>query len=214
MPPAETPGSSLPVVIFGLLACVRLTAFESRAADAGRSPSYEDRVTLGALATTAFTQFERLRDRLVGLGADPWSAMRPFQEAITGFHERTRPADSMEALTKVYVADSIFADLYLDVARSADPAIEETARESLADSGHAALVTERLRAAALADTCLASRLGLWARRLVGEALSQAHALTVCDDGLRGLFGDDGVAAAFERVVDRHQARMRAISLRD
>lgn len=214
MATAETPTPSLPVAIFGLLACVRLTAFERRAADAGQAASYEDRVTLGGLATTAFAQFERLRDRLIALGADPWTAMRPFQQAVTAFHERTRPSDAMEALAKVYVADAILADLYVDVACRADPGIEETVRASLADSGHATLVTERLRAAAAADERLASRLGLWARRLVGEALSQAHVITVRDGGLRVAFGDDGVAAAFDRVVDRHQARMRAISLRD
>lgn len=214
MPPADSPPLPLPVAIFGLLACVRLTAFEQRAADAGQAASYEDRVTLGGLAAGAFAQFQLLRDRLVELGADPWAAMRPFQEAINAYHERTRPADSMEALAKVYIADAILADLYLDVARRAGPAIEQTVRDSLADSGHAALAAERLRAAALADTRLASRLGLWARRLVGEALSQAHALTVRDGVLQAPFGDGGVSAAFERIVDRHQKRMRAISLRD
>ncbi len=100
------------------------------------------------------------------------------------------------------------------MARRADPAIEEPLRDSLADSGHAALVAERLHAAALADIPLASRLGLWVRRLVGEALSQAHILTIRDGVLHASFGDGGVSAAFERIVDRYRPRMRVVSLRD
>src|SRR5690242_7787200 len=110
---AGTTHRSRSVELYGLLACVRLTAFEQRAADAGRAASYEDTVVLGGLATGAFAHFELLRDRLIEAGADPYEAMRPFQEAITAFHERTRPADAMEALTKVYVADSVVGDLYL-----------------------------------------------------------------------------------------------------
>ncbi|WP_433181598.1 ferritin-like fold-containing protein [Actinoallomurus sp. CA-150999] len=201
------------VELYGLLACVRLTAFEQRAADAGRAVSYEDTVVLAGLATGAFAQFELLRDRLIEAGADPYEAMRPFQEAITAFHERTRPADAMEALTKVYVADSIVADLYREAVEKADFATRTVVHETLADSGHAELLRERLRAAAENDPRLASRLGLWARRLVGETLSQAHALAEGHPAVGALFGEEDVATMFGRIVDRHQARMRAINLR-
>jgi hypothetical protein len=200
--------------LFGLLACARLTAFERRAADAGRATSYEDKVVLGRLAVGAFTQFERLRDRLVELGADPWEAMRPFQEAIGEFHEHSRPADTVEALTKVYVADSILADFYVAAAGEVDAETRAVVEESLADSGHAELLAERLRAAADADPRLASRLGLWARRLVGEALSQANTIAGDRATLAALVGEEGVEAMFGRVLDRHTARMRTINLRD
>jgi tRNA-(MS[2]IO[6]A)-hydroxylase (MiaE)-like len=200
--------------LYGLLACVRLTAFEQRATDAGRAVSYEDKVVLAGLATGAFTQFERLRDRLIEAGADPYEAMRPYQDAITAFHARTRPEDAMEALTKVYVADSILADLHREAVEKVDPGTRAVVHESLADSGHAEILTERLRAAAENDPRLASRLALWARRLVGEALSQAHALAEGHPEVGALFGEEDVATMFGRIVDRHQARMRAVDLRD
>ncbi|GAA0363003.1 ferritin-like domain-containing protein [Actinoallomurus spadix] len=214
MSSAVPPFSARPHALYGLLACVRLTAFEQRAADAGRAASYEDKVVLAGLATGAFAQFELLRDRLIEAGADPYEAMRPYQDAISAFHERARPADAMEALTKVYVADSILADLYREAVEKADPGTRAVVHESLADSGHAEILTERLRAAAENDARLASRLGLWARRLVGEALSQAHALAEQNPEVGALFGEEGVAAMFGRIVDRHQARMRAVVLRD
>lgn len=95
MPLAEITVPSLPVAFLGLPACVWLTAFEARAADAGRAACYEDRVTLGGFATPVFAQFERLRDRLVARGTGPWTALRPFQEPISACHERTRPSDSI-----------------------------------------------------------------------------------------------------------------------
>ncbi|MEV5709480.1 ferritin-like fold-containing protein [Actinoallomurus sp. NPDC052274] len=214
MSPAAPPSPARPRALYGLLACVRLTAFEERAADAGRTASYEDKVVLAGLATGAFAQFERLRDRLIEAGADPYEAMRPYQDAISAFHGRTRPADAMEALAKVYVADSILADLYREAVAKTDPQTRSVVYESLADSGHAEILTERLRAAAENDARLASRLGLWTRRLVGEALSQAHALAERGSEVGALFGDEDVATMFGRIVDRHQARMRAVDLRD
>ncbi|MFL6055838.1 MAG: ferritin-like fold-containing protein [Actinoallomurus sp.] len=214
MSSAGSPSFPQSRALYGLLACVRLTAFEQRAADAARAATYEDKVVLAGLATGAFTQFERLRDRLIEAGADPYEAMRPYQDAITAFHGRTRPDDAMEALTKVYVADSILADLYREAAEKADPGTRAVVHDSLADSGHAEILTERLRAAAENDSRLASRLGLWARRLVGEALSQAHALAEGHPEVGALFGEEDVATMFGRIVDRHQARMRAVDLRD
>jgi hypothetical protein len=210
------PAESVPVLragLLGLLAGARLAAFERRAADAGRAVRYEDKVVLGGLATGAFAQFERVRDRLVKAGADPAEAMSPFAEAIAGYHDRTRPADALEALTKVYVADSVLADFYV-TATAADPESRDVVAESMTDSGHTDLLAERLGAATAADPRLASRLGLWARRLAGEALSQAHAITGEHAALAPLVGGEGVEAVFGRVLDGHSARMRTINLRD
>jgi hypothetical protein len=213
MCPAES-ASAARTDLFGLLACARLTAFERRAADAGRVVSYEDKVVLGGLAVGAFAQFEHVRDRLIELGADPPEAMRPFEEAITEFNDRTRPADVLEALTKVYVGDAILADFYVAVAGGAEPGTQAVVAESLADAGHTELLAERLRAAADTDSRLASRLGLWARRLVGEALSQANAIVRDRATLAALVGEEGVEAMFGHVLDKHTARMRTINLRD
>jgi hypothetical protein len=84
----------------------------------------------------------------------------------------------------------------------------------MTDSGHTDLVAERLGAATAADPRLASRLGLWARRLAGEALSQAHAITGEHAALAPPVGGEGVEAVFGRVLDGHRARMRTINLRD
>lgn len=198
--------------LFGLLACIRLAAFEERAGDAAHAGSYEDRVVLGGLAAGAFQQFERLRDRLVELGRDPGEAIAPYRGPLAEYHRRTRPADSAEALAKVYVADGVLADFYMDSAGRVDEAARELVRDSLADSGHAELLTARIRAAAEADSRLAARLGLWTRRLIGEVLSQVHAVVAARPVLAELAGPEGVEAMFGQVIDRHAARMREIDI--
>lgn len=213
MAAADSPFPPVLTDLFGVLALTRLMAFEWRAADAADAVAYEDKVVLGGLAVGAFAQFERLRDRLIELGADPPEAMRPFAAAVRTFHDRTRPADAVEALTKVYVVDSILADFYAAVAAEIDEKTKTTVAGALADFGHTDLLTERIRAAAAADSRLASRLGLWTRRLVGETLSQVHAVAADRTELAAIMGEDGVGALFGRVLDGHDERMRAIALR-
>jgi hypothetical protein len=86
----------------------------------------------------------------------------------------------------------------------------------LADSGHAAFAVERVRAAIAANPPVAGRLALWARRLVGEALTQAQHVAVDRDALTGLLvgvGDlEELAAIFNRIMTAHSERMAALGL--
>jgi hypothetical protein len=96
----------------------------------------------------------------------------------------------------------------------------------LADTGHADFVISRVRAATEADPAVAGRLALWARRLVGEALAQAHRVVaeraplarllagaVTERvGAGGEFGEIG--RMFARLTDAHDARMTALGLAD
>jgi hypothetical protein len=63
---------------------------------------------------------------------------------------------------------------------------------------------------------VAGRLALWARRLVGEALTQAQRVGVDRDALTGLLvgvGDlDALAAIFNRIMAAHGRRMAALGL--
>ena len=89
----------------------------------------------------------------------------------------------------------------------------------LADAGRAELRGPRGAAAIAADPALAGRLALWARRLVGEAISQAQHVLADRDALtdadRGGTGDlAGVAALITRITDRTRERMQTLGLAD
>jgi hypothetical protein len=77
-------------------------------------------------------------------------------------------------------------------------------------------VTE-IRDGIAADPKVANRLSMWARRLVGEALSQAQRVSAERPALTALIltgsGDQqGVQALFKRLTQAHGARMVAAGL--
>src|SRR5436190_363276 len=66
------------VDLLGGLAYSELSAFERLTEDATSAPTLEDKVALAAMAAAEFGHFERLRQRLLDLDADPFAAMEPF----------------------------------------------------------------------------------------------------------------------------------------
>jgi tRNA-(MS[2]IO[6]A)-hydroxylase (MiaE)-like len=205
--------------LFGLLAYAELVAFFNLSGDAELAPTLEDKAALGGMAVAEFGHFRALHGALTRMGAVPERAMEPFVAPLDAFHDRTAPSDWLEGLIKAYVGDGIAADFYRAVAELLEPQAQALVKEVLADTGHAGFVIARVRAAIEADPPLAGRLALWARRLVGEALAQAHRvvaerpalarLVVGDSGAGGL-GDIG--RMFALLTDAHEQRMAALGL--
>ncbi|UAL28593.1 ferritin-like domain-containing protein [Nocardioides rotundus] len=209
------------VDLLGVIAYGELSAFERLAEDAAMAPTLEDKVAMSRMASAEFGHLEPLQDRLTELGADPAEAMKPFVAAIDGFHDHTAPADWYEGLVKAYVGDGLAADFYREVAAQLDPATRDLIIASLADVGHSEFVVERVRAAIAADPRLGGRLALWARRLMGEALSQAQRVAAERDSLADLLagGVDrpgldlaAIGKMFSRLTERHTERMGRLGL--
>jgi tRNA-(MS[2]IO[6]A)-hydroxylase MiaE-like protein len=205
--------------LFGLLAYAELVAFFNLSGDAELAPTLEDKAALGGMAVAEFGHFRVLHGALTRMGAVPERAMEPFVAPLDAFHDRTAPSDWLEGLIKAYVGDGIAADFYRAVAELLEPPAQALVKEVLADTGHAGFVIARVRAAIEADPPLAGRLALWARRLVGEALAQAHrvvaerpalARLVVGDGGAGGQGDIGRMLAL--LTDAHEQRMAALGL--
>ena len=213
-PPAADPQAV--VDLLGVLAYGELTAFDRLADDARLAPTLAGRAALSCMAGAEIGHFLRLRDRLHELGVDPDEAMRPFVDVFDAFHATTRPSTWLEGLVKAYVGDGIAADFYREVAEYLDPSTRELVLEVLADSGHADFAVREVRAAIEADPALSGRLALWARRLVGEALSQAQRVAAERDALAMLLvggGNlSGVAALLKRLTAAHSARMQTLGL--
>jgi tRNA-(MS[2]IO[6]A)-hydroxylase (MiaE)-like len=211
------------VDLFGLLAYAELVAFLRLSSDAAFAPTLEDKAALGEMAVAEFAHFRALRGELARMGAVPEQAMEPFVQPLDEFHARTAPSDWLESLVKAYVGDGIAADFYRAIAELLDPEPRALVMEVLADTGHASFVTSRVRAAVEADPAMAGRLALWARRLVGEALAQAHRVVAERPPLavliagsiseRGQQGEQGeIGRMFARLTDAHDQRMAALGL--
>lgn len=209
------------VDLLGAIAYGELSAFERLAEDARLAPTLEDKVALAAMAAAQVEHVLRLRDRLAALGAAPDAAMEPFRAPIEEFHRHTAPSDWHEGLVKAFVGDGLAADFYREIAAHLDADTRDLIVESLEDAGHSAFVVERVRADIERDPRLGGRLALWARRLMGEALTQAQRVAADRDALSALLagGVDRpgldlaeIGRMFTRMTERHTARMQELGL--
>jgi hypothetical protein len=187
------------------------------AGDARLAPDLRRRAMLSEMAAAEMVNYRRLERRLTALGADPEAVMRPFTEALAEYHDQTEPKDWYEALTKAYVGDGIADDFYREVAGFLAEADQQLVLEVLHDSRYSEFACEEIRSAIAADPKLANRLSMWARRLVGEGLSQAQRVAAEHPALAMLLISEGaeqsdVAGLFKRLTAAHTARMATVGL--
>lgn len=205
--------------LYGVMAYGELSAFERFSSDARFSPTLKDRADLGRLAVVEFGHFELVSAELARLGIDVQAAMAPFQASIDAFHERTRPGDWYESLMKAYVTDAVSGDFYRAIADRLDPDTRALVSRIKENGDQLVLLTARLRRALEHDERLASRLALWGRRLVGEALTQAQRIGIERAFLGALLGLDEpssqqavTADLFAELTRNHSRRMNALGL--
>jgi len=203
--------------LLALLAYGELQAFDQMAADARLAPDLHRRAVLSEMAAAEIVAYRRLAERLAQLGAEPETAMRPFVPALEQYHDQTAPKDWLEALTKAYVGDGIADDFYHEVALHLDPPDRELVLDVLHDTRYADFAATEIREAIATDPKVANRLSMWARRLVGEGLSQAQRVAVERPSLAMLLvgamaDEDGIGALFKRLTTGHTARMAVVGL--
>lgn len=204
------------IALLGMLSYGELLAFERMAADARFAPDLRRRAVLFEMAGVEIANYRRLVARLDELGTDPEQAMTPYVAPLQAYHDRTEPRDWLEALTKAYVGDGIADDFVREVASYLGPRDRALVREVLHESGYGEFAAAEIRTAIEADGTLANRLSMWARRLVGEGLSQAQRVAASQPELAQLIvaggGGEAVAALLKRLTQAHGARMAAVGL--
>ncbi|MGA7203921.1 MAG: ferritin-like fold-containing protein [Specibacter sp.] len=205
--------------LLGGIAYGELSAFERLSSDARYSPTLNDRAVLGKMAVAEFGHFEVMCARLDAMGMDPELAMLPFQHMVDAFHERTRPADWHESLMKAYVVDAITEDFYAAIATHLDADTRDVIAQVRTSEEQTALLQSRLKAMLGEDPRLSSRLALWGRRLVGEALTQAQRIGAKHSFLVGLRPDGtqeqaaaDVSAILTTLTRSHSRRMSQLGL--
>ncbi|MFE9954613.1 ferritin-like fold-containing protein [Micromonospora sp. NPDC005299] len=203
------------VDLLGLVAYGELLAFDRLAADARLAPDLRRRAALSEMAAAEIAHYRWIADRITALGVTPDEAMAPYVEALQAYHDSTEPKDWPEAVTKAYVGDAITDDFLRGIAGGLDGPDRRLILDVLHDSRYAEFAAIEIRAAIEAEPRVANRLSMWARRLVGEALSQAGRVAAADRGaLTALISREGVdvPALFRRLTDAHTARMTAAGL--
>ncbi|MFC0031021.1 ferritin-like fold-containing protein [Micromonospora chaiyaphumensis] len=203
------------VDLLGLVAYGELLAFDRLAAEARLAPDLRRRAALSEMAAAEIAHYRWIADRITTLGVTPDEAMAPYVGALQAYHDSTEPKDWLEAVTKAYVGDAISDDFLRGIADGLDGPDRRLILDVLHDSRYAEFAVAEIRAAIEADPRVANRLSMWARRLVGEALSQAGRVAAADRGaLTALISREGVdvPALFRRLTEAHTGRMTAAGL--
>lgn len=203
------------IELLGLVAHLDHVAFERNAADAQAAPTISGQLQLSRLAADAIVRRDELLDLIAAEGGDPLSVMLGYADLLDDFDTRTAAASWAERLLTQVIAFG-FAD---DVCRAAVAGLGGPAAvliaASLDDTRRAELAMAELRTIVDADPVLASRLALWGRRVVGEALGLTQHLLQHRAGIARLIESTRPGASttiFGDLTAEHTRRMGRLGL--
>lgn len=204
--------------LLGLLGHGELTTFARLAADAAHAPDLAGRITLSRMAAGELSHLDVLEQYVARLGGELEAVMLSYADILGDFEARTVPRDWWERLMKTYVGYGLVTDFQREVSRRLDARTLAVVDEALADNGHADYVVSVLAPVIEAEPQLGSRLALWGRRVVGEALNFAQnalnrhpSLGILLAG--GTTDDAGEAArVLNRLAGGHARRMGRLGL--
>ena len=211
--PADHPGVD---ELFVLLAYGEVAAFYRLTDEARMAPNMSGRINMARMAAVEMGHYELASRTLEARGVDVLPAMTRYAPALENYHRLTMPSTWLEALVKTYVGDALAADLYLAIAGSLPDEVADVVRTVLAETAHSQFVVAEVRAAVTSSGRQRSRLALWSRRLLGEAITQAQFVLADHDELVDLVLAGGGLGElndfFDRLQRTHDDRMRRLGL--
>ncbi|MGV0636110.1 ferritin-like fold-containing protein [Mycolicibacillus trivialis] len=212
--PADHPGID---ELLALLAYGEVAAFYRLTEEARMAPDLRGRVSMGSMAAAEMRHYELLRDTLERRGVEVLPAMTAHAATLDAYHRLTMPSTWLEALVKTYLGDALAADFYRQIADVLPEEVAGVVREVLSETRHSQFVVAEVRAAVTASAKQRSRLALWSRRLLGEAITQAqHVLAdreeMVDLVVAGTGGLGELTVFFDRLQQSHDERMRELGL--
>lgn len=212
--PADHPGIS---ELFALLAYGEVAAFYRLTDEARMAPDLRGRISMASMAAAEMAHYEVLCEALERRGVDVLPAITRYSSALDGYHRLTTPSTWLEALVKTYIGDALAADFYLEIADVLPDDAADVIRSTMSQTGHSQFVVAEVRAAVTKSNRQRSRLALWSRRLLGEAITQAQYVLAEHDELVDLVvtrtdGLTQLSGFFDRLQHTHDERTRELGL--
>jgi hypothetical protein len=214
----DDPGYRAAVLdLLGLLAHGELASFARLADDAAHAPDIGGRLMLSRMAAGELSHIDVLAQHVARLGGELEAEMLSYADVLGDFDARTVPRDWWERLMKTYVGYGLVLDFQRELGGRLDPETRALVGDVLADNGYADYVVSVLAPVLAAEPQLGSRLALWGRRVVGEALGIAQNALVKHPSLGALLsgGPDDAAEAtkvLNRLAGGHARRMDRLGL--
>jgi len=184
-----------------------------RAADSvGLAPDQRSRQEQHHIAELERHNWQLMEARVHELGGEEYSErVKPFFDA---FFEHTEPSDWIEAQTFHYVGDALVSDFADVLAPLVDPVSREVVRRALGDrEDQETFALDELTRALESDRARGEGIADYARRVIGEALTQTGRALEATEGLRTLLGGSEAGKRFMlSLLDRHRHRMDRLGI--
>lgn len=216
--------------LLGLIAHIESNSFFQVSLAAAAAPAPEQRLRLSRVAGRALERQELMLTCMVEHGLSPDAAaecMFGFGDTFDDYNARTEPSTLWESLLKEYVGHGVADDFCRIISRKLDDRTREVVTTVLDGGVTSDTAIDILAQAASEDEVLASRLALWGRRLVGEALSVVQVLVaqrpalchLIDAAIADTFAADPESAPadsnawlFAQLTAEHTRRMGRLGL--
>lgn len=173
---AVTAGDDAERAVLGLVAAFELSTFERLAADAAEAPDLRGQVLLTIAAASAVERYQRLVSRLEEIGVLPLDAIAPFADVLDDLDARTPPSTWWERLLRSYVGYGVADDFCRHLAAGLPAESRAVVLGVIDDATFGDIAAAEIARDCTTDEVLVSRLALWGRRLVGEALGVVQGL--------------------------------------
>jgi len=184
-----------------------------RARDNARfAPDSRTRETQRSIADRESRNSRLIEARLGEVGSE--ALTRRFAPFFDTFFSRTEPSDWVEAQTFHYVGDALVSDFADGLVELLDPVSAEVVRRALGErEDQESFALEELTRAMEGEPASTERIAAYARRIIGEALTQtSRALdqaTVLKDLLGGV---DGEKRFLLDLLERHRVRLDRLGI--
>jgi hypothetical protein len=198
--------------VLAALAVGERLAHERAQASVALAPDERRRGVQQHVATREGENASLIEARARELGAD--HHRERFEPFFREFFEHTVPGDWLEAQTFQYVGDSLVKDLTDALAPAMDPVSAEVVRRSLAERDEQdAFALDEITAGISDDPGAADRIGEYARRIIGEALTQTRRALNESDAVRTLLPEEqGEKRLLLDMLDRHRRRLDRLGI--
>lgn len=194
--------------LLGLLAYAELSTQMRLAIDASRGSNPTYRLLQADLSAAAYERMGHITDYINELGVDGRAQMLEFNNAFDEYEQRTKAETWHERVLKGYVGHAVALDFCRVVIQSLPAEVHDRVAKSLDSTAEADAAALILDEATATDSVLKSRLALWGRRLVGEALNQIQSLVFAYPALERLVQnsarEQGVDIASANEADARQ----------
>lgn len=153
-----------------------------------------------------------IRARLEEVGED--ALVELFRPNFDLFFAHTEPSDWLEAQTFHYVGDAIVADFAEVLVPVVDRVTGELIRRALGDRDHQEqFALDELTRILREDSTAGERITAYARRVIGEAITQTGRALEATRGIRSLLGgEENQKQVVLSLLERHRQRMDRLGI--